>query len=694
MRATLFILLMLTIVGGTAAARAEDRAGHDDGDRRAPARSGNWVRDSGTAHLRSWLNERSLGRGDMAVENWWTDTIGMGHLKAHQQYRGVRVFGGELIVHMRPGGALASITDNHVPGVQVDTRANLGWKQALEIALREHDCNRCFTRKPKVDEWVMRQGEKDRLVYRIQLFREDGSAETGMPVIFVDAHDGSIVMAYDNLQTAGAIGAGPSLYSGTVNLNTFLSGSTFYMEDVSRKLGTFTSSNGTSSVFRLADANNVWDSAVQRAAVDAHYGAAKTYDYFLSVHGRNGIDGAGGPAYYTAVDGVTGLVSARVHYSVNYNNAFWNGQYMTYGDGDGITFGALVALDIAGHEMIHGITERTAGLVYSGESGALNESMSDVFGNMVERYARGESANTWRIGEDAYTPGTAGDALRFMDNPHAASNSGFTADDDPDHYSERYTGASDNGGVHVNSGIPNKAFYLLAQGGSHHLGGSLTGIGADAAARIWYSALTNYLTTSTNFAGARTGTLNAATALYGAASVQHAAVAQAWCLVGVGACARTGNLLVNGGFEGSVAPWVPTGQGALYIANGTYPRGGTGYVYLGSVNSVTGQSYQQFAIPPTATTATLSFWLNVTSAEITATTRYDTLNVEVRDAAGTLLGTVATYSNLDKGTAGVYTQRGGFSLLAYRGQTIRLQFRVSTDSSAITTFRVDDVAVN
>ena len=163
MRATLFILLMLTIVGGTAAARAEDRAGHDVG--RAPARSGNWVRDSGTAHLRSWLNERSLGRGDMAVENWWTDTIGMGHLKAHQQYRGVRVFGGELIVHMRPGGALASITDTHVPGVQVDTRANLGWKQALEIAQREHDCNRCFTRKPKVDEWVMRQGEKDRLVY-------------------------------------------------------------------------------------------------------------------------------------------------------------------------------------------------------------------------------------------------------------------------------------------------------------------------------------------------------------------------------------------------------------------------------------------------------------------------------------------------------------------------------------------------
>jgi len=151
---------------------------------------------------------------------------------------------------------------------------------------------------------------------------------------------------------------------------------------------------------------------------------------------------------------------------------------------------------------------------------------------MVERYAKGESANTWKIGEDAYTPGTAGDALRNMDDTHKSG--------DPDHYSERYTGSGDNGGVHTNSGIFNYAFYLLAKGGTHHLGGSMAdigqpnGIGADKAAAIWYKALTTYMTTSTGFAGARTATLDAATALYGAGSAEVTAVTQAWFLVGVG----------------------------------------------------------------------------------------------------------------------------------------------------------------
>jgi thermolysin len=305
------------------------------------------------------------------------------------------------------------------------------------------------------------------------------------------------------------------------------------MEDISRKVGTFDNRNTTSSTYRFADANNIWDSSSQRAGVDAHYGAEKFYDYYLNTHNRRGIDGNGGPGYYLSIDGVTALVSSKVHYGVNYNNAFWNGSYMTYGDGDGVRFSPLVTLDICGHEMQHGVTERTANLVYSGESGALNESWSDVFGALLERYVRGQSTNTWRIGEQSYTPGTAGDALRYMDNPHAASNAGYTADDDPDHYSERYTGTADSGGVHVNSGISNKVFYLLAVGGTHHRGGSMTGIGADAAGKIWYRALTSYMTSSTNFRGARTATLNAAAALYGTGSTNYNAVAQAWTLCGV-----------------------------------------------------------------------------------------------------------------------------------------------------------------
>jgi hypothetical protein len=505
-----------------------------------------------------------------------------------------------------------------------------------------------------------------------------------------------MMMSFDNLQTA----TGSSLYSGDVAFSSLLRGTTFYMEDVGRKIGTFDMRNTTTSAYRLTDTDDVWNSAIQRAAVDAHYAATKVYDYFFITHGRRGIDGVGGPAFYTSADGVTGLISSRVHYSSNYNNAFWNGQSMTYGDGDGTTFSPLVTLDIAGHEMTHGITERTAGLVYSGESGALNESMSDVFGSMVERYVRGESANTWKIGEEAFTPANGtGDALRYMDNPHAAGNSGFTSDDDPDHYSERYLGSSDNGGVHINSGIANKAFYLLAKGGSHHRGGSMTGIGADQAATIWYRALTSYMTSSTNFAGARTATINAASVLYGATSTQVTAVGNAWCLVGVGTCTSptppppTGSeLVVNGGFEGSISPWVPSGTGALYTANGNFPQAGTGYPYFGAANSVTGQVYQQITIPA-GTAPTLSFYLNITSAETTTTTQYDKLFVEVRNSAGTLLATPATYSNLNKvATAGAYSQRT-LSLAAYAGQTVRIQFRTTCDSSAITTFRVDTVSV-
>ncbi len=142
---------------------------------------------------------------------------------------------------------------------------------------------------------------------------------------------------------------------------------------------------------------------------------------------------------------------------------------------DGTQFTPLVTLDIAGHEMTHGVTERTANLTYSNESGALNESMSDVFGSMVESYARGNVVNedTWKIGEQAYTPGTAGDALRSMKDTHSGG--------DPDHYSERYTGTADNGGVHTNSGIGNWVFYSAAAGGTNHVSGvAVTGMGTSA----------------------------------------------------------------------------------------------------------------------------------------------------------------------------------------------------------------------
>ena len=659
------------------------------------------VKELSLGHLDNHLASRGLkgGTQDVEIKKVFVDELNMGHTKVQQTVGGIPVWGGEAIVHLNKDGSLSTITDDLIGGISVNTAPNFEKDQSIEMAQRMYKGSEFLTEKPTSDLWVYRTGKKDHLVYRIQMRREDGSQETAMPVIFVDAQTGEKVDEYDNLQTA--TGSGSSLYNGTVSIDTYYNGSTYYMEDIGRKIGTFDNQNTTSSTYRFSDSNNVWNSTTQRAGVDAHYGAAKTYDYYLSVHNRNGIDGNGGPGYYQSADGATSLISSKVHYGSNYNNAFWNGQFMTYGDGDGSTFTPLVTMDIAAHEITHGVTERTAGLIYQNESGALNESMSDVFGAMVERYENGGTINnqTWQIGEDAYTPGTSGDALRSMSDTHASG--------DPDHYSERYTGSGDNGGVHINSGIPNYAFYLLSEGGTNHVSNvTVSGIGANAAEKIFYRALTVYMTTSTNFSGARTATLNAASNLYGSSSSQYTATQTAWCAVGVGSCPTNPTptptptatptptpggteYVVNGSFEGSLTPWTKSGNGAFYTANGGNARSGSGYTYLGAGNNRTGYTYQLVSIPSNASTANLTFWLNISTNE-SGNTAYDFLEARLYNSSGSFVTTLESFDNTD---AGGYSQQGSYNLSAYKGQSVYVLFYVTTDGSLSTTFRVDDVSV-
>ena len=659
--------------------------------------------------LESTANRAIGGASDLKAQSVVIDDLKMAHTRVRQTVGDIPVWEGEAIVHIKADGSLSNITDDLKDRIIVNTKPNFTAEEATRMALNMYSGKAEITDASKVSMWIYRGADRDHLTYRVETPRLDGTDRTAIPVVFVDAETGEKVFEYNNLQTA----SGSSLYSGTVNISTSTAASTFYMEDLTRKQGTFNMNNtgntstgtgGTQS--RYTDTDDIWNATAQRAGVDAHYGAAWTYDYYKNVHGRSGIDGADGPGTTTAAaNSAISLLVSRVHFGASYNNAFWNGSTMTYGDGDGTTFTPLTTIDICGHEMTHGVTERTANLTYSNESGALNESMSDVMGSMVELYAHGGvvSANTWKIGEDAYTPGTAGDALRLMDNPNAIG--------DPDHYSLRYTGTADSGGVHTNSSIVNHAYYLIAAGGTNRVSGvTVPAIGTTDAAKIWYRALTVYMTSGTNFSAGRTATINAANDLFGSTSAQAASVATGWCAVGVGACSVTptptptatptpnptptptgGELISNGGFEVSASPWVGSGTGYFYTANGTYPHGGTGYIYFGVNNSVTGQSYQTVSIPATAT-GNLTFWLNVTSSETTTTTQYDKLFVEVRNTAGTLLTTLATYSNLNKGTAGVYTQKS-FSLAAYRGQTVRVQFRSTTDSSVTSSFRVDDVSL-
>ena len=656
--------------------------------------------------LRGQASQRAIGNVDeYQVSKVEIDELRMAHTRVRQTVNGVPVWEGEAIVHLKADGSLSTVTDNLKENLSViSTQPSFSEKQAVRLALNMYSGGAKLTESPTTELFIYRGEDRDHLVYRVVTPRVDGSEATAVPVIFVDANTGEKVFEYNNLQT----GTGSSLYSGTVSINTSSVGATFYMEDLTRKQGTFnmnstgnenTGSGGTQS--RYTDTDDNWNTTIQRAGVDAHYGAAKTFDYYLNVHARNGIDGTGGPGTTTSAATGVGLIVSRVHFgsSGRYNNAFWFNNQMSYGDGDGTTFTPLTTIDICGHEMTHGVTERTANLTYSNESGALNEATSDIFGAMVELYSDGGvvSGDTWKIGEDAYTPGTSGDALRRMDNPNAVG--------DPDHYSLRYTGTADSGGVHTNSSIVNHEFYLMSAGGTNRVSGVVvTGMGTTDAAKIWYRALTTYFTSGTNFAAARTATLSAATDLFGSTSTQYNSVATGWCAVGVGSCPSTGTptptptpgggteLLVNGGFETSVAPWVSSGSGAFYVANGSSPHGGTGYVYFGVNNSVTGQSYQQVSIPTTAT-GTLTFWLNVTSAETTTTTQYDKLFVEVRNTSGTLLTTLATYSNLNKVSSSTTYSQKSFSLAAYKGQTVRVQFRSTMDSSITSTFRVDDASL-
>ena len=252
-------------------------------------------------------------------------------------------------------------------------------------------------------------------------------------------------------------------------------------------------------------------------AVDEAYdGLGATFDLYWDVFGRNSIDGNG-------MD-----LKATVHYGNKYNNAFWNGAQMVFGDGDGVIFNRFtIAIDVEGHELTHGVTGATAGLEYHDQPGALNESMSDVFGSMVKQRFKGQSAAQadWLIGQGLLAAGINGVALRSMKAPGTAyDDPKLGKDPQPDHMSHYVNTTSDNGGVHINSGIPNKAFFLVAVG----LGGNSW----DRAGPIWYKTLTDSrLTATASFLDFATLTADNANSLYGSGA--RDVVVQAWHDVGI-----------------------------------------------------------------------------------------------------------------------------------------------------------------
>ncbi|MEU6352006.1 M4 family metallopeptidase [Streptomyces sp. NPDC047072] len=472
------------------------------------------------------------------------DKDGTQHVRYDRTYRQLPVLGGDFVVHLASDGtyrsasratrsaiSLASVT----PALSAPKAADLA-VNALKAANLGETLKK-VTAKPQLVVDALHGAP--RLAWQTNVVAQDSLGNPVARLVLTDARTGAQIDAWDTIETA--TGDGKSLYSGTVPLETTVSGSTYQLKDATRG-NTYTGDAANKTdlcVFGICisrapatlftDADNHWGTGAtsdrSTAAVDAQYGTDVTWDYYKNVHGRNGIAGDGKGSYN------------RVHYGSAYNNAFWDDSCfcMTYGDGDGTTFGPLVSLDVAGHEMSHGVTSKTAALTYSGESGGLNEATSDIFGTLVEWYA-GNSTDTgdYLIGEKIVKSGFGKAALRFMDQPSKDGNS-----------ADYWSSSVGNLDVHYSSGVANHFAYLLAEGSGAktingvsynsptYNGSTVTGIGRDKLGKIWYRALTVYMTSSTNYAGARTATLNAAKDLYGAGSVEYNAVAAAWSAVNV-----------------------------------------------------------------------------------------------------------------------------------------------------------------
>ncbi|RSK46463.1 M4 family metallopeptidase [Hymenobacter perfusus] len=531
-------------------------------------------RAAGTAYklseARTVLKEQlELTSDDQMVQaKTEADQLGFVHEKYQQYYKGIKVEHATYSVHARQGN-VESISGQfeRVRGLNItpslDAKAALEravafvgaktymWQDAQEEAgLKQQENNPAATYKPQGELVVMRNERSTRQLGKPTLawkFNVYAKAPLSRAYIYVDAHSGEIVGQDNIIKHAGATATFATAYNGTRSFATETTTGGYRLREYTRGLGieTYNCKKGNSytSATDFIDADNNWTAAeynnanFDNIAGDAHFGAQATYDYWKLVHNRNSFDNAGAKIKsYVHFDDVPG--------GAGYENAYWNGSVMTYGDGAS-TFKPLTAMDVCGHEIGHAVCEKTANLTYQNESGAMNEGFSDIWGACVE--ARAVSTygltgkSTWLIGEEIMK---AGGALRSMSNPNAYGQ--------PDTYkgtnwratTTSPTQANDYGGVHTNSGVLNFWFYLLSQGGSgtNDIGSaySVTGSGIDAAAKIAYRTESVYLTASSTYANARTASISAATDLYGAGSAQVTAVTNAWYAVGVGAAAGGG----------------------------------------------------------------------------------------------------------------------------------------------------------
>ncbi|PGM70932.1 bacillolysin [Bacillus cereus] len=482
-----------------------------------------------------YINQQKYHLGSETAENSFNitkvenDSLGTTVVRLQQIFKGVPVWGSTQVAHINKDGVLNVFSGSVIPDIPQNLRnqeQRLSSEEAVSIAINNASLQSNPNVKHQASLVIYAKEDIVRYAYNIHLSTFNPKPENHD--FFIDATDGTVLNHVEllrGLQEAKEIkgeirkGTGNDSFGFKQRLNLVEENGIKYLVDKTRGQGIYTydaqnlgddedESLLPGILFNSIDGKFV--NQKDQAAVDAHVYAGKVYDYYKKVHGRDSYDGKGAK-----------LVSS-VHFGENYANAFWSPEQgqMVYGDGNGTTRAYSAAVDVVGHELTHAVIENTSNLIYENESGALNESISDVFGTLIEFY-NGKTPN-YTVGENLYFE--SGRAIRSMSDP--------TTLGDPDHYSKRYTGNHQSLLVHTNSSIVNKAAYLIAEGGTHY-GIKVKGIGKDKMGKIFYRANAYYLTESASFSQAKQSLIQAASDLYGAKSQAVLTVNDAFNAVGI-----------------------------------------------------------------------------------------------------------------------------------------------------------------
>ena len=509
-----------------------------------------WFQYQGTEKLNSeaFLNKYRTELGLGSMDSYLLKSISKGrdgseHFHYQQMYQSIPVEAGELILHLLDN-AVYLANGEIISGIKTSISPSLdestAFRKALEYFPAElYRWERDGQSRPQGELCFLDKNfAKDPDSYRLSWkFDIHSTAPEDRNWVYIDAENGALNLALSRIHTHDT-GAVVTKYSGTQPIYTTYSNdsSKYILHDSLSGGGVFTYNmkEGTnkSNAIDFYDDDNYWDnfnSQLDEAAGDAHWGAERVLFYFKDNYNRLSYDDLNSP-----------LVSF-VHFDSSFVNAFWNGQEMTYGDGNGAGFGPLTSLDIVAHEIAHGVTQFSADLIYQGESGALNESFSDIFGAAIE-FAFDSAGGDWKMGEDIMNTGSG---IRNLRDPSLFN--------DPDTYLGNNWANGlfiDYGYVHSHSGVQNFWYYLLSDGDTgindNNDAYDIEGLGFQKAADIAYYNLTNYLTRFSNYQDARMGAIQSAISLYGACSNEYIQTTNAWYAVGVGSPVGTIDLSLDG----------------------------------------------------------------------------------------------------------------------------------------------------